>query len=131
MSVTPTHVPDKSNAEASDLWSNNLLLFYVYCPLFGPFFGLKNASQLFKKKLDPVLHYACCITPMRVMSFRDNLCGIVFADNAAFFEKILQRCRAVDNNVSDLTGSRFELQTFRSRKELQTYRSINWQVFSR
>ena len=88
MSVTPTHVPDKSNAEASDPWSNNLLLFYGHCPLFDPFFGLKNASQLFKKKLDPVLHYACCITPMRVMSFRrQSLRHCVCRQRSFFFEE--------------------------------------------
>ena len=42
--------------------------------------------------------------------------------NAALFEEMLQRWRAVGNTVSDLTGPRFEPQTSRSRDECVTAR---------
>ena len=42
--------------------------------------------------------------------------------NTAPFEEMLQRWRAVGNTVSDLTGSRFEPQTSRSRDERVTAR---------
>ena len=90
MSVTPTHVKDKSKAEASDLWSNNLLLFYVRCKLFWSVFRPQETlHNLFKKKLDPVLHYACCITPMRVMSFwRQSLRHCACRQHSFFEENI-------------------------------------------
>ena len=43
--------------------------------------------------------------------------------NTALFEEMLQRWRAVGNTVSDLTGSRFEPQTSRSRNERVTARA--------
>ena len=42
--------------------------------------------------------------------------------NTASFEEMSQRWRAVNNTVSDLTGSRFEPQTSRSRDERVTAR---------
>ena len=42
--------------------------------------------------------------------------------NTAPFEEMLQLWRAVGNIVSDLTGSRFERQASRSRKECVTAR---------
>ena len=42
--------------------------------------------------------------------------------NTAPFEEMSQRWRAVGNTVSDLTGLRFEPQTFRSRDERVTAR---------
>ena len=41
-------------------------------------------------------------------------------DNTAPFEEKRQRWRAIGNTVSDLTGPRFEPQTFRSRDERVT-----------
>ena len=42
--------------------------------------------------------------------------------NTALFTEMLQRWRAVGNTVSDLTGPRFEPQTFDSRDERDTAR---------
>ena len=42
--------------------------------------------------------------------------------NTVPFKEMLQRWRAVGNTVSDLTGRRFEPQTFRSRDERVTAR---------
>ena len=42
--------------------------------------------------------------------------------NTASFEEMLQRWRAVNNTVSDLTGPRFEPHTSRSRDERVTAR---------
>ena len=41
-------------------------------------------------------------------------------NNTAPFEEMLQQWRAVGNTVSDLTGSRFEPQTSRSKDERVT-----------
>ena len=46
--------------------------------------------------------------------------------NKARFEEMLQRWRAIGKTVSDLTGSRFELQTACFRRT--RYRSTNWLV---
>ena len=45
--------------------------------------------------------------------------------NTVPFKSILQRWRAVDNTVSNLTGPRFEPQTFLSRNERITARPID------
>ena len=42
--------------------------------------------------------------------------------NSALFEEMLQRWRVVGNTVSDLTGPKFEPQTYRSRNERVTAR---------
>ena len=53
--------------------------------------------------------------------FRYAICTCVIAPgNAASFEEVLQRWRAVGNCVFDFTGLRFEPQTSRSREERVT-----------
>ena len=42
--------------------------------------------------------------------------------NTSPFKEMLQQRQAVGNTASDLTGPRFEPQTFRSREERDTYR---------
>ena len=51
-----------------------------------------------------------------------NTLLIASAGNTALFEEMLQRWRAVGNNVSDMTGPRFKPQTSRSRRERVTAR---------
>ena len=52
--------------------------------------------------------------------YRAYICVIVSA-NTVPFEDISQRCRAIGNSVSDLTGARFEPQTSRSKDERVTW----------
>ena len=51
------------------------------------------------------------------MNLRGSSARHCAVGNTVPFEETLQRWRAVGSTVSDLTGSRFELQIFRSRDE--------------
>ena len=77
---------------------------------------LKNV-ELYKIYSNQFFNYMCCITPKRVTSLRAHLRLIAPAGNTASFEEMLQRCQAIGNTVSDLTGPRFEPQPSRSRDE--------------
>ena len=46
--------------------------------------------------------------------------------NTASYEEMSRRWPAIGNNVSDLTGPRFELQTSRSKDERVTARPTGW-----
>ena len=64
-----------------------------------------------------IFHYTCFITPKRIKNRRlAYLFVIGIAGDITLFKEMLQRWRAV---VSDLTGQRFESQTYRSRDELE------------
>ena len=68
--------------------------------------------QITKLQLNQILHYTCFI----VLKLATSL-GALFSDSApgkhiSFFRRNLQRWRVIDNSVSDLTGQRFEPQTF-------------------
>ena len=60
----------------------------------------------------------------------NELAGTISASlrpgNTASFEEMSQRWRAVGNNVSDLTGPRFEPQTSRSKDERVSARPTGW-----
>ena len=70
-----------------------------------------------------MFYYARCNTPKRVTSLRGLYIRVIApACNAAPFEEMSQRWRAIGNTVSDLTGAIFEPQISQSRDERVTAR---------
>ena len=65
-------------------------------------------SQVFNQ----IFHYTCCITPKRLTNLWEHLCTITPVDEVA----------SLCQPLSDLTGTRFEVQTFRSRNECAAVR---------
>ena len=63
------------------------------------------------------------------------ICALLRSDNTPPFEEMSQRCRAVGNIVSDLTGPRFDAYASRSSDERVSARPTgrtsitNWSVF--
>ena len=85
-----------------------------------------KANYHLKNSSNQIFHYIPVITSMGLMSLRTYLRVIAPACNTAHFKEISQRWRAVDNTVSNLTGPRFEPQTYSFNKEHVTDRSTNW-----
>ena len=57
--------------------------------------------------------------------FTGPITSLRVAGNIALYEKISQRWRAVGNSLSNLTGPRFEPQTYLLQRRMRYY-SINW-----
>ena len=66
------------------------------------------------------------ITPKRISEFAGPNSESLRTSNTAPLEEMLPRWRAVGNTVANLTGSRFEPQTSRSRDERITARPSGW-----
>ena len=86
----------------------------------------RNACILLKlpkfASKNQIFHCTCYITPKRVTSLRRPISASLHPGNTTHFEEILPPWRAVGNTASDLTGSKFEPQTSRSRDERVTAR---------
>ena len=64
------------------------------------------------------LQYIRVIKPKRVISIEAHLHSLAHGQHS--FQVTSQRCRAVDNTVSDFTGLKFEPQTSRTDSNVST-----------
>ena len=85
-------------------------------------FSKKLMQRKFKSKLSVSSRYYAEMCN----EFAGFISASLHPGNTAPFEKMLQRWRAVDNTVSDLTGLIFEPQTSRSRDKCVTARPTGW-----
>ena len=84
-----------------------------------------------ENQINQIIHYTCCNTPKRVTSRR----GASPRHCARATQLLSTTCRSsgepLATLVSDLTGLRFEPQTYRSRDERVTARLTGrWQIFN-